>query len=341
MSLTSDRKVVPIPKDSTKNSAESFAHSDFAKGISYVPEIDPTFIPYGDYEEYKSIIESKNFFPFQIFGLSGCGKTFPIEQACAITKRELVRVPISIETDEDRLIGHYVLENGETKFQYGPVVIAMIRGAVCLLDEFDKAGPKLMCLQPVLEGKPLLIKQTNELIHPKEGFTICTTANTKGTSDETGKYITSNLMDEALLERFVLLYEADFPPEETEKNIILRMISKYGLDPKEHKTFAKCLAKWAQQIRMTYRQGESMDVISTRRIGHIVATYALVTGGKDRLGAIKRCLNRFSPEVAEAWATAYRAIDAECIPKGSIDSKNVVDLGKQAFNQRNQNFKPW
>lgn len=322
-----------------ETTAVSFATSEAAKGISFVPEVDPTFVPYDDYTEIESIIKSKKFFPFQIFGLSGCGKTFLIEQACANTNREVVRVPVSIETDEDRLIGHYILENGETRFQYGPVVVAMLRGAVCLLDEFDKAGPKIMCLQPVLEGKPLLIKQTNELIYPKEGFNICSTANTKGTSDETGKYITSNVMDEAFLERFVVVYEADFPTEEVEKHIIAKMIDKYGLVSSEHTSFIESLSKWANQIRTLYKQGESLDVISTRRIGHIVATYALITGGKDRLKALRRCLNRFSPDVADAWVTAYRAIDAESVPVST--NVSTADLGKEAFRDRDKNFRPW
>lgn len=306
------------------------------ENISFVPERDETFVPYDDYMEIEQIIGSKKFFPFQISGMSGCGKTFLIEQACAAMGRELVRVPISVETDEDRLIGHYVLENGETKFQYGPVVVAMRRGAVCLLDEFDKATSKIMCLQPVLEGKPLLIKQTNELIYPEPGFNICSTANTKGTSDETGKYITSNVMDEAFLERFVLLYEADFPSIEVEKTIITKMLTKHGLDPKEHASFIDCLAKWAEQIRITYKQGEQSDVISTRRIGHIISTFALVTGGKDRMKAIRRCLTRFNPDIAEGWATAYRAIDAECQPK----VKKTSDVAKAAF-ESEKVYTPW
>jgi hypothetical protein len=309
----------------TNDSAQEFSKSNLAASISYIPEKDSNFVPFGFYDEVEMIIGSNNFFTFQIAGLSGCGKTFQIEQACANTRRELVRAPITVETDEDSLIGHYVLENGETKFQYGPVVVAMLRGAILLLDEIDKASSKIMCIQPVLEGKPLLIKKTNEVIYPAKGFNVCSTANTKGQGDETGKYITSNHLDEAMLERFAIAFDADFPDPEVEKEIIGRVLKQHSISD----NFGTHLSTWASNIRLTNKQGDESEVISTRRLVHIANAYAIMTGGTDRLKAIKRCLTRFNPDVAEGWLAAYTAIDSSINAKKM--PKKSADLGKAAF----------
>jgi len=324
------------PKTKTPDSAKTFSTSDAAASISYIPDKDKNFVPFGDFEDIRMIIASKQFFPFQLFGLSGCGKTFPIEQACAETRRELVRAPITVETDEDSLIGHYILENGQTLFQYGPVVIAMLRGAVLLLDEVDKASSKIMCIQPVLEGKPLLIKKTNELIFPAPGFNICSTANTKGQGDETGKFITSNHLDEAFLERFAVLYEADFPEPAIEREILNRVMKSHNVSDDE---FCGHLATWAKNIRTTYKQGDEGEVISTRRMVHIANAFAIMTGGADRLKAIKLCLTRFNADIAEGWLGAYKALD---VKTSNALPKKASDIGAEAFGASDtEDEHPW
>lgn len=323
-------------KNKQNDSAKTFSTSDAAKSISYVPDKDPNFVPFGIYSDLEMIIGSNKFFPFQVAGLSGCGKTFQIEQACAATRRELVRAPITIETDEDSLIGHYILENGQTLFQYGPVVVAMLRGAVLLLDELDKASSKIMCIQPVLEGKPLLIKKTNELIFPAPGFNVCSTANTKGQGDDTGKFITSNHLDEATLERFAIAYDADFPEPAIEKEILDRVMGSHNV---KDSSFSKHLSTWANNIRMTHKQ-DGGEVMSTRRLVHIVNAFAIMTAGTDRLKAIKLCLTRFPAEVAEGWSEAYKAIDGDTASKST---KKASDIGKLAFGESSkpEDEHPW
>lgn len=319
-------------------SATTFSQSKMAAAISYIPDKDPNFVPFGSYSDVKMIIGSGKFFPFQLYGLSGCGKTFQIEQACAATRKELVRAPITVETDEDSLIGHYILENGQTYFQYGPVVVAMLRGAILLLDEFDKASPRIMCLQPVLEGKPLLIKKTNELIYPAPGFNVCSTANTKGQGDETGKFITSNVLDEAFLERFAVAYECDFPDPAVEKDILLKVMGSHGLSDKP---FASHLTTWAENIRSVARQGNASDLITTRRLVHIVNAFAIMTGGTNRIKAIKLCLSRFNRDLIEGWLQAYEAIDGDHLPKGA--EVKTKDIASSAFatTAANGDDKPW
>ena len=309
-----------------QTSATTFSQSKTAAAISYIPDQDPNFVPFGSYNDVEMIIASGKFFPFQLCGLSGCGKTLQIEQACAATRRELVRAPITIETDEDSLIGHYILENGDTYFQYGPVVVAMLRGAVLLLDEFDKASSRIMCLQPVLEGKPLLIKKTNELIYPAPGFNVCSTANTKGQGAECGYFCSSNVMDEAFLERFAIAYDCDFPDPEVEKSILTKVMGSHGINDTK---FAKHLTNWAENIRNVARQGNASDLITTRRLVHIVNAYAIMTGGTDRLKAIRLCLSRFNRDLFEGWIQAYEAIDGDHLNQNP--PKKSSDIAKSAF----------
>jgi MoxR-like ATPase len=215
----------------------------------------------------------------------------------------------------------------------------MLRGAVLLLDEIDKASSKIMCLQPVLEGKPLLIKKTNELIFPAAGFNVCSTANTKGQGDDSGKFITSNHLDEAMLERFAIAYEADFPEKSVEQEILNRVLASHSIKDPE---FSKHLATWANNIRLTYKQGEEGEVISTRRLVHIANAYAIMTGGTNRLKAIQLCLTRFNPDIVEGWISAYKAIDVQSAPK---TAKKTSDIGKAAFGSSStsasDDLRPW
>lgn len=277
-----------------------------------VPGKDPLYTPFGHFKDIKKIIASKMFFPVYVTGLSGNGKTFMIEQACAETKREMIRVNFTIETDEDDLIGGFRLVNGETKFFKGPVIKAMEKGAVLLADEIDLANPaKIMCLQSILEGKGYFIKKTGEYIKPAKGFTILATANTKGRGSEDGKFIGTNIMNEAFLERFTNTYEQEYPSASIEKKILLKLFASLNINDDE---FAAKLTDWADVIRKTYADGGVDEIISTRRLTHIANTYAIFG---DRMDSIQKCINRFDDDTKEAFADLYTKIDSDVSLEGS------------------------
>lgn len=271
--------------------------------LARVPEKSSAFVPFGDFDAVKRVIASRVFCPVFITGHSGNGKTFQIEQACAQEKREYVRVNITAETDEDDLIGGFRLKDGETVFELGPVVVAMLRGAVLLLDEVDLAGPKVMCLQPVLEGNALTIKKLGITVKPASGFTVFATANTKGRGSDDGKYIGTNLLNEAFLERFNFTIEQAYPAIATEKKILTKTFESLGGEPTDEVVvFFETLAKWADAIRQTFNEDGIEDLISTRRLVHIVKTYRIF-GDEDR--AITLCLNRFDTSVKAKFLDFY------------------------------------
>jgi hypothetical protein len=271
--------------------------------LARVPERQSSFVPFGDYDAVKQVVDSKVFCPIFITGHSGNGKTFQIEQACAASKREYIRVNITAETDEDDLIGGFRLKDGETVFELGPVVVAMLRGAVLLLDEVDLAGPKVMCLQPVLEGNALTIKKLGITVKPAPGFTVFATANTKGRGSDDGKYIGTNLLNEAFLERFNFTIEQQYPAIAVEKKILAKTFQSLGGDvTDEVNTFFETLAKWADAIRQTFNEDGIEDVISTRRLVHIVKTYRIF-GDEDK--ALTLCLNRFDTSVKAKFLDFY------------------------------------
>ena len=243
----------------------------------------------------KKIINSGIFYPVFITGLSGNGKTFSVEQACAALNKEIIRVNITIETDEDDLIGGFRLVDGETVWHNGPVVEALQRGAVLLLDEIDLASNKIMCLQSILEGKGVYLKKTGRTVHPAPGFNIIATANTKGKGSDDGRFIGTNVLNEAFLERFALTFEQEYPTPKVETKILERLCSKVGVTDEE---FCAKLADWADVIRKTFNDGGIDEVISTRRLSHIVRAYAIFG---DRLKAIKVCTNRFDEETKQSF----------------------------------------
>jgi AAA domain (dynein-related subfamily) len=274
--------------------------------LSQVPKKDVTFVPFGDYTMCEQIIGSNIFYPVFITGLSGNGKTYGIQQACANLKREYIRVPITIETEEDDLLGGFRLHNGETEFEPGPVIIAMLRGAVLLLDEIDKASAKIMCLQPVLEGQPVVLKKYGVTITPAPGFTVFATANTKGRGSENGRFNTSMQLDEAFLERFPITVEQEYPSVAVEKKILMKNYEKLGKTvDKTSEVFFETLSKWAEAIRVAFREEAIEDVISTRRLIHIVGAYAIF-GAQDK--ALAYCLNRFDDKVQEAFSEFYNKL---------------------------------
>lgn len=270
----------------------------------FIPEADPTFVPWGDYKTVKRVIESNLFFPLYISGMSGNGKTMMVEQACAKLNREYVRVQISPETDEDDLIGGFRLVNGETIFHKGPVIKAMERGCILLIDELDRGSNKIMCLQGVLEGKPVLIKKIGQVVSPSRGFNVIATANTKGRGSEDGRYSAANIIDEAFIERFVASIDQPYPNFKIERNIVVKHMEAFGVNDDD---FADKLVNWSSVIRKTYEAEGVDELISTRRLCHIVKAYSVF---RDRLSAIEMCTNRFEPETREAFLDLYTKIDA-------------------------------
>ena len=271
--------------------------------IKIVPEKMSNYVPFGHFKDVKGIIKSKIFFPVFVTGLSGNGKTLMIEQVCAQLKRELYRVNITIETDEDDLMGGHTLQNGNIIFREGPVIKAMRKGAVLLLDEVDLGSNKLMCLQSVLEGKGYLIKKTGEWVKPADGFTILATANTKGQGSEDGKFIGTQIMNEAMLERFAITMQQEYPPVTTERSILKKEMALTGPVDEE---FCTKLVDWADIIRKTYYEGAIDDVITTRRLVHIVNAFRMFG---DKLKSITMCISRFDEETRNAVLDLYTKVD--------------------------------
>ena len=294
-----------VPKKNPEMSYQSTtAVASVTNDEVFVPAYDKTFVPWGNFTELLKIIKSEMFYPTYISGLSGNGKTFMIEQACAKLKREYVRVQISPETDEDDLIGGFRLIKGETVFQKGPVIKAMEAGAILMIDEIDRGTNKIMCLQGVLEGKPVLIKKTGEVIIPAAGFNVITTANTKGKGSEDGRYSAAGIIDDAFLERFTITLEQTFPTIKTEEKIVMKHMKKFEKIDEE---FAKLLVGWADAIRKTFYDEGIDEVISTRRLCHIVQTYSIFN---KRDKAIALCVNRFDEDTKVAFIDLYEKVDA-------------------------------
>ena len=284
-----------------------------------IPDIDRLFVKHGEYDLIHKIISSGQFYPIFITGLSGNGKTFGVEQACANSNRELYRVNITIETDEDDLLGGFRLVNDSTKWFDGPVIRAMKSGGVLLLDEVDLGSNKLLCLQPVLEGKGILLKKINQYVKPSPGFTIVATANTKGQGSETGKFVGTNILNEAFLERFCATFEQSYPDERVEKSILRKVFSTLDLTDEHIEDFITKLVAWAFGTRKTYDSGGTSELISTRRLVHIVNAYGILGHpkygdkkaiGETRLKAINMCISRFDEVTKNSFITFYEKIDS-------------------------------
>ena len=267
-----------------------------------IPEKDDNFVQFGNFKDIKKIIESRIFYPTFITGLSGNGKTFSIEQACSKLKRELIRVNITIETDEDDLIGGFRLVNGETVWHNGPVVEALERGAVLLLDEIDLASNKILCLQSILEGKGVFLKKIGKMVQPKDGFNVFATANTKGKGSDDGRFIGTNVLNEAFLERFPVTFEQEYPSPKIEQKILTNIC--------EDEEFCKLLTDWADIIRKTFYDGGIEDIITTRRLVHIVKAYSIFG---DKSKAIQVCLNRFDDETKQSFLELYDKVDVDFV----------------------------
>ena len=270
-----------------------------------IPDKDPNYVPFGNFTDVKKIIQSSMFYPTFITGLSGNGKTLSVEQACAAVGRELIRVNITIETDEDDLIGGFRLVNGETVWHNGPVVEALERGSILLLDEVDLASNKILCLQSVLEGKGVFLKKIGQYVRRAPGFNVIATANTKGKGSDDGRFIGTNVLNEAFLERFALTFEQEYPTVKVEQKILEKASGSLGVLDED---FCQNLANWADIIRKTFRDGGIDEIISTRRLVHIVRAFAI---WNDRLKAIKVCVNRFDEETKQSFIELYDKVDAD------------------------------
>jgi hypothetical protein len=285
-----------------------------------VPALFEGFVAWGNFSKIEKVVKSGMFYPIFVTGLSGNGKTLMIEQVHAKMKKELIRVNITIETDEDDLLGGFRLVNGETKFVPGPVIEAMERGCTLLLDECDLGSNKLLALQPVLEGNGVYLKKVNKWVKPKEGFNVMATANTKGQGSENGMFIGANVLNEAFLERFAVTMEQPYPTAATEKKIVVNSMSRYGAVDLE---FADKLIQWVDVIRKTFYDGGIDSVISTRRLDHIVKAYAIFG---DKMEAIELCVSRFDQDCKESFMDLYTKIDA-----GVITSEENADSGLTGY----------
>ena len=268
-----------------------------------IPEKDDTFVNFGPFNDLKAILKANLFYPVFITGLSGNGKTFSVEQACAQLNKELIRVNITIETDEDDLIGGFRLIDGNTVWHNGPVIEALERGATLLLDEIDLASNKILCLQPVLEGKGIFLKKIGKFVQPAKGFNVVATANTKGKGSDDGRFIGTNVLNEAFLERFPVTFEQDYPSPNIETKILGRVASTLGVTDIE---FINHLVTWGDIIRKTFYDGGVEDIISTRRLVHIVRAFSIF-GKKEK--AIQVCINRFDDETKQAFLELYDKVD--------------------------------
>ena len=281
---------------------------------SFVPQKNGTYVPFGFYNDLKNIVKSRIFYPIYITGLSGNGKTMMIEQVCASIGRELVRVNITKRTDESDLIGSYELIDGSTVRREGPVLTAMRRGAVLLLDECDLGTEDILCLQPILEGKPYFDKKTGEIVHPADGFTVLATANTKGKGSDDGRFIGTNILNEAFLERFAVTVEQEYPPAATERKILEKNFAELNINDS---VFIERLITWAEIIRKSYADGAVDEIISTRRLVHISKAFSIFD---NRLKAIEMCLNRFDTDTKNAFLDLYTKVDADATPAPATDS---------------------
>jgi len=279
-----------------------------------IPDKDDTFVKFGNFNDIKKIIQSRLFYPTFITGLSGNGKTFSVEQACAQLGRELIRVNITIETDEDDLIGGFRLVNGETAWHNGPVIEALERGSILLLDEIDLASNKILCLQSVLEGKGVFLKKIGRFVKPAPGFNVIATANTKGKGSDDGRFIGTNVLNEAFLERFPVTFEQEYPAPSVEQRILEKISQTLGVTDVD---FCKRLVDWADNIRKTFYDGGIEEIISTRRLVHIIHAYSIFD---NKAKAIQMCVNRFDDETKQSFLELYDKVDADFeMPTEQVD----------------------
>ena len=304
-----DNSPTPSPSDWAKEEKEP-ATMDFKVKtatntvVNLIPKKDPQYVAWGHFKDIKTILESKVFYPIFVTGLSGNGKTSMIREVCAKLKRDMVRVNITVETDEDDLLGGFRLVNGETVWQDGPLVVAMKTGAVALIDEVDLASHKIMCLQPIMEGQPIYLKKINEVIYPAAGFNIVATANTKGKGSSDGRFMGTNILNEAFLDRFSATFYQEYPSTSFEEKILKKQFAMYEISEDD---FVSKLVKWADVIRRSFKEGAVDDIVTTRRLIDITKTFSIFG---NKMKAITLCLERFDDETRDSFADLYTKVDA-------------------------------
>ena len=316
-----DMPGVPLAKPvATPNPVATAEFITTADNTSFLPQAFPGYVPFGNYNHLKKIIESKKFYTVFVTGLSGNGKTLMVEQICANVGRECVRANITVEIDEDSLIGSLSLVNGSTVWQDGPVLIAMTRGAVLLLDEVDLGSNKMLCLQPVLEGRPVFVKKLGKVIYPKAGFNVVATANTKGQGSDDGRFIGTNVLNEAFLERFSVTMEQEYPSAKVEQKILNNVLAEAG---HQEPQFVEYLVTWADIVRKSFAEGVSNDIISTRRLVHICNAFAIFG---DRELAINLCLDRFIKRTKNGFMDLYNKIDPSVGTQSNDETAVVIEM---------------
>ena len=319
--VLSDTKSETKAVENTTTKEAAYVISSLSGDIT--PKKDPGFVSFGNHPDVRNIVKSKQFYPIFITGLSGNGKTFSVVQACAESKREMIRVNITIETDEDDLLGGYRLKDGQTVWQNGPVIEAMERGAILLLDEIDLASNKIMCLQPILEGNGVYVKKINKFVKPAQGFNVVATANTKGQGSEDGKFIGTNILNEAFLERFPVTFEQKYPAVKTEQKILNNTLAAAG---KKDEKYVEKLSTWADVIRKTYFDGGVDEIISTRRLVHIVQAYSIFG---NKMKAIELCTNRFDDDTKASFVDLYTKVDAGATAESIAEEQKAEALKAQ------------
>jgi MoxR-like ATPase len=317
-------QVIPMRKVEVKETTKISSVSTELETESLVPSLYSNYVPFGHYDDLIRIIASKKFYPIFITGHSGNGKTMSVEQACAKLGRKFLCVSMTPETDESDLLGNYILINGQMEWRDGPVTVAARQGAVLCIDEIDYGAQNLSCLQRVLEGKPFLLKKKNEVVAPAEGFTVIATANTKGKGSDDGRYMFTNVLNEAFLERFLNTYEQDWPPVAVEKKILKKEMKSQG---KEDDDFATKLVDWADVIRKSFTEEATDEVISTRRLVHIAKTYGVF---HDRVKSIELCLNRFDDDTKMSFLDLYNKLDADINkPEETVQATTTPNNGEE------------
>ncbi len=319
--VLSDTKSETKAVENTTTKEAAYVISSLSGDIT--PKKDPGFVSFGNHPDVRNIVKSKQFYPIFITGLSGNGKTFSVVQACAEAKREMIRVNITIETDEDDLLGGYRLKDGQTVWQNGPVIEAMERGAILLLDEIDLASNKIMCLQPILEGNGVYVKKINKFVKPANGFNVVATANTKGQGSDDGKFIGTNILNEAFLERFPVTFEQKYPAVKTEQKILNNTLAAAG---KKDEKYVEKLSTWADVIRKTYFDGGVDEIISTRRLVHIVQAYSIFG---NKMKAIELCTNRFDDDTKSSFVDLYTKVDAGATAESIAEEQKAEALKAQ------------
>src|SRR5210317_630698 len=321
-SVESDTTIVDTTNTKISNDTKA-AYIVSSLTDNVVPAKDTDFVKFGNYTDISSIVKSKKFYPVFITGLSGNGKTLAVTQSCAEAKREMIRYNITIETDEDDLLGGYRLKDGQTVWQNGPVIEAMERGAVLLLDEIDLASNKIMCLQPILEGSGVYVKKINKFVKPKDGFNVIATANTKGQGSDDGKFIGTNVLNEAFLERFPITFEQSYPTSKIEEKILTNTLKAAG---KTDADFIDKLTTWADVIRKTYFDGGVDEIISTRRLVHITQAFAIFD---NKMKAIQMCTNRFDDDTKNSFVELYTKVDAGANAESIMEDQRNADINSQ------------